>query len=179
MMERFGQSLADIVIRRDEVLNYRAEAGSPRFEIESIRGLSGKLLVFGSLSIFVAVVLWLSFDSWVGVALCAAWLLWELIQEWMYPLSIYVNAEPDQNQIEITVQRLFGQQVRRIRLDTFHHLEVFADYSQPPESAGLFRFVLRSKYEQVPISLFIVLDQKEQIDLEQDLRKRLSLKKPE
>ncbi len=177
MIERFANTLGNIASGRDETLNYHGEKNSNRFKLESKRGLSARLLVFGSLTLLPAAIGWFGFESYVGIGLGCVWLCWLLLQEWLYPISIFVNAEPENNVIEITTQRVFIQQVRRLRLDSFNQLEVYADYTQAPDASGLFQFVLCSSYERLPISLFVVITEKNLYYLEQDIRNRLTLKK--
>ncbi len=177
MIERFGHILGGIASGRDETFNYHGENTSTRFTLESRRGISGRLLVFGSLTLLPAGISWFGFESFLGIALGGLWLFWLLLQEWLYPLSIFVIAEPEKNLIEITTYRIIAKQIRRLRLDTFNFLEVSADFTQAPTASGLFQFILYSRYERLPISLFITVTEKDLYYLEQDIRNRLGLKK--
>ncbi len=175
MIGELAHVLGDLASRRDESLHYQGDAGNPRFRLESMRGPAGRVFVFGGVGLLVAGLSWFIFESVVGAAVGLGWLVWELIREWHYPFGIFVKADPTNNQLEIIVKRMFGQQILQFRLDSFDQLELYADYSQGQNDTSLFRLFLRSKYERLPISLYLFVNEPEMHNLEADLRKRLRL----
>jgi hypothetical protein len=173
MIEGAGSILGEIASCRNETLHFWGEDQSASFRLESVRGASGGTFVIGGLGLLTAALAWFIFESVAGLTVGFGVIAWALIREWIYPFRILVDANPIANQLELTVQRLFGQQRRVLRLDTFTALELRVNYDTGNTATGLYGLFLRSRYETLPISLYVIVEQKAMHNLEHELRKRL------